>query len=114
MFGQGALSSRAFIPVYPLIKNTFGLGVHPFKTLWVIDREKDRSQQLLILGLPAYVLVAGTGVVWLGRRLLGTSEEWGWGAKGIALMVVVATLSLGVYLAYWLVKVWQTEKRQHG
>src|SRR3972149_2718130 len=89
-----------------LAKNSYGLGVHPFKTLRSLSREKDRSQQLLILGWPAYVLVLGAGLVWLGRRILGTSEQWGWGAKSTAIVFFVLSFSFFVYLIYWLVRVW--------
>jgi len=91
---------------YLLAKNTYGLRVHPFKTLKSLSREKDRSQQLLILGWPMYVLALGAGVVWLGRRLLATSEAWVWGAKGTIIVFFVFSFSFLVYLSYWWVQVW--------
>lgn len=91
---------------YLLAKNTYGLGVHPFKTLKSLSREKDRSQQLLLLGLPVYVLAGGTGLVWLGRRLLATSETWGWGAKGATGLFLGLSLGAAIYLFFWLVQVW--------
>jgi len=82
----------------------FGLGVHPSKTLRRINREKDRSQQVLVWGLPIYVLIMGTGLVWLGRKALGRSVEWGMGAKLTSLGVIGATMGVGIYLVYWLIK----------
>lgn len=92
---------------YLLAKNTFGLGAHPFKTLRVLQREKDRSQELLIFGWPMYVLVLGAGVVWLGRRLLGTSAEWGWGAKTTSGLFLLLSLLLMGYLIFWGARVWR-------
>ena len=95
---------------YLFTKNVFGLGVHPVKTLSRINREKDRSQQLLVWGLPIYVLVMGIGFVWLGRRWLGTSVEWGVGAKLTSLIVLMLTGVLGGYLGYWWIRVWRAGK----
>jgi hypothetical protein len=91
---------------YLLLKNTYGLSIHPFKTLRSLAREKDRSQELLILGLPVYVLAMGVVVVWLGRKTLGTSLEWGWGAKGTAIVFLLCSILTFMYLLFWLVKTW--------
>ncbi len=94
---------------YLFLKNVFGLGVHPFKTLRGVQREKDRSQQVLILGLPGYVLGLGLVGVWLGRRMLGTSVRWGWAAKLSFLGVVGVSLLIGGYLGYWILRVWRVK-----
>jgi len=94
---------------YLFCRNVLGLGAHPFKTLRAMQREKDRSQQLLVLGLPVYVLVLGTAMVWLGRRLLGTTVEWGMAAKATVLGVVGVTVVVGVYLGYWVMKAWRAK-----
>ncbi|MCG2691988.1 hypothetical protein L6272_04140 [Microgenomates group bacterium] len=91
---------------YLLAKNTYGLGVHPFKTLKSLSREKDRSQELLISGWPMYVLALGAGVVWVGRRLLATSETWGWGAKGATVLFLGLSLAAAIYLFFWWREVW--------
>ena len=91
---------------YLLAKNTYGLGVHPFKTLKSLGREKDRSQQLLILGWPVYVLVFGAGFIWLGRRLLASGAAWGWGARAAAMMFLGFSFSFLVYLLFWQMRVW--------
>jgi len=96
---------------YLLSKNILGLGIHPIKTLRSVSREKDRSQQLLILGLPIYVLVFGLAVVWIGRRLLGTSKEWGWSAKFVFMMVIIMTIVVGGYLLFWLIKIWKIRRK---
>ncbi len=96
---------------YLLTKNILGLGIHPFKTLRAVSREKDRSQQLLLLGLPGYVLVVGLLMVWLGRRLMATTVEWGMAAKGTLLLVVVVTVGVGSYLSYWLIRVIRVGRR---
>jgi len=91
---------------YLLTRNAYGLAVHPFKTLNTLARGKDRSQELLLLFLPAGVLTAGAGFIWVGRRLLATSEAWGWGAKGVAGLFLVFSLALSVYLLFWWARVW--------
>lgn len=92
---------------YLLAKNSLGLYEHPFKTLRVLGREKDRSQQLLILGWPAYVLAAGLVIVWLGRKWLGTSPDWGWGARGMMGLFLGLTVGATVYLLFWWRRVWR-------
>jgi len=91
---------------YLFLRNVLGLKTHPFKTLRGMQREKDRSQQVLVLGLPVYVLVGGVLMVWLGRRWLGTSVEWGIEAKILGLIVLMITGMIGGYLGYWVVRVW--------
>ncbi len=91
---------------YLLLKNSFGLYEHPFKTLRALGREKDRSQQLLILGWPMYVLAVGLAVVWLGRRWWGTTEDWGWGARGMMGIFLGLTLMTAIYLWWWWRRVW--------
>jgi len=93
---------------YLLSKNVLGLGVHPFKTLREIQREKDRSQQLLLWGLPGYVLVIGLMVVWLGRRLWGQTDEWGWPAKITGTAFLLWAAMVGGYLSYWWFRVWRS------
>lgn len=89
---------------YLLTKNSLGLIWHPIKTLNSLAREKDRSQQLLVIGLPLWVLTAGLFLTWLGRRLLATSPEWGIGAiVTLATAIIVAAVLAG-YLSYWLLK----------
>ncbi|MFH1280684.1 MAG: hypothetical protein ABII08_03690 [Candidatus Beckwithbacteria bacterium] len=85
---------------YLFSKNSLGLAVHPFKTLRSLQREKDRSQQLLFLIWPVLMLgialylqgKAGQGLVVVGWALLGVS------------------LFLFGYLGYWMMKVWRVNK----
>jgi len=90
---------------YLFFRNTLGLGIHPVKTLRAMQREKDRSQQLLVLGLPVYMVVGGVAVVVGGRWLIGAPEEWGGLARGVIVGVGLVGLSLAGYLAYWLIRV---------
>lgn len=93
---------------YLFVRNSFGLVWHPFKTLAVMFKQKDRSQELLILAWPVYVLICGTGLTWLGRRLLATSPEWGAGAKGLFGLTLAGFLLIGMYLFYWGYRVWRS------
>ena len=90
---------------YLLVKNSLGLVWHPIKTLNSLSREKDRSQQLLVIGLPLWILAAGLGLTWFGRRMLATSVEWGWGAKSLFAAALIAAIVLTGYLGYWLIKI---------
>ncbi len=92
---------------YLFVRNSLGLVWHPFKTLAVMSREKDRSQQLLILGWPVYVLLAATGITWLGRRLVSTTVEWGMGAKLVFSLGIFGFMAVGVYLGYWWMRLWR-------
>lgn len=94
---------------YLFFRNLIGLRVHPVKTLRAMQREKDRSQQVLVLGLPVYMLGAGLVGIWLGRRLLGTTVRWGWPAKLSFLGVVGVSLLIGGYLGYWILKTWRVK-----
>lgn len=92
---------------YLFVRNSLGLVWHPFKTLAVMNREKDRSQQLLILGWPVYVLLLGTGITWMGRRLVSTTVEWGLGAKLVFSLGIFGFMAVGVYLGYWWARLWR-------
>lgn len=96
---------------YLLVKNIIGLGIHPFKTLRALQREKDRSQQVLILGIPFFLFLAGLAMVWGGRRLLATTVEWGMGARGGLVVTVLVAMMTAWYLGYWLIKVWSLGKK---
>lgn len=93
---------------YLFCRNSLGLAWHPFKTLAVISREKDRSQQLLILGWPAYVLVLAMAFTWAGRRLLATSPEWGAGAKLMFSLGILGFMAVGSYISYWWIRLWRS------
>ena len=79
--------------------------MHPFKTLRHLSLEKDRSQQLLLLGWPVYVFGVGLLGVYLGRKLLGTSVEWGMAARLSFISVIGITLLVGLYIGYWIFRV---------
>ena len=78
---------------YLFVRNSLCLAWHPFKTLAVMSREKDRSQQLLFLVLPGVILLFGLGMIWLERK---------WSS------VILLTLSfiLFIYLIFWQMRVW--------
>lgn len=74
---------------YLFSKNIYGLGVHPAKTLGSLSREKDRSQQLLMLAIPVGLL--GVGILLQG-----------WGAK----LILGISAITAAYLLFWWTKVW--------
>lgn len=95
---------------YLFLKNSWGLVVHPFKTLRSLQREKDRSQQLLFLMWPVGMfLVALYSQGKAGKSLvdLGVFTPKGLVVVGQTLM----GLSLFVfgYLGFWMMKVWRVE-----
>jgi len=79
---------------YLFLKNSLGLVVHPFKTLRGLQREKDRSQQLLFLVWPVVMLLIGLISLWQGVLIV-----IGWVLIGLAVFVFG-------YLGYWEMKVW--------
>lgn len=80
-----------------------GLIFHPFKTIKVIDREKDPLQILLIFGLPFYVWVFGVIGVILGRFLIGAPFlSFGLLAKTSFLLVSFIAGAIFSYLSFWL------------
>ncbi|PIP88450.1 hypothetical protein COW80_00315 [Candidatus Beckwithbacteria bacterium CG22_combo_CG10-13_8_21_14_all_01_47_9] len=93
---------------YLFVRNSLGLAWHPFKTLAVLSREKDRSQQLLILGWPAYVLFLATLFTWAGRRLLATTPAWGMGAKLMFSLGILGFMAVGSYISYWWMRLWRS------
>ncbi|MEA3354936.1 MAG: hypothetical protein U9Q63_00410 [Patescibacteria group bacterium] len=95
--GKSVLSKWAKVLVllgikesYLFIRNSWGLIVHPFKTLRVIQREKDRSQQLLFFIWP--ILVLGVGLFFIWPTL------------------IIVALAMFVYLGYWMMRVWKVEE----
>ncbi|MFH0942686.1 MAG: hypothetical protein V1810_00785 [Candidatus Beckwithbacteria bacterium] len=74
---------------YLFSKNIYGLGVHPLKTLGSLSREKDRSQQLLILAIPVFGLAAGMVM-------------FGWWAKFFYLLTAVSA----AYLLFYWTRIW--------
>ncbi|MBU1085308.1 MAG: hypothetical protein ABII08_00380 [Candidatus Beckwithbacteria bacterium] len=79
---------------YLFSKNSLGLAVHPFKTLRSLQREKDRSQQLLFLIWPVLMLMVGLIFDWL-------------------VLIILSLLMFG-YLSYWMMKVWSVSGRDEG
>ena len=78
---------------YLFVRNSLGLAWHPFKTLAVMGREKDRSQQLLFLVLPGVILFLGLGMAWLERK-------WS------AVILLTFSVILFIYLVFWQTRVW--------
>lgn len=78
---------------YLFFRNSLGLIWHPFKTLAIMSREKDRSQQLLFLVLPGAILVFGVGMMWLEKK-------WS------AIILLTLSLALFIYLVFWQMRVW--------
>jgi hypothetical protein len=44
---------------YLFVKNLYGLLTHPFKTIVTLRQKHDKSQTLLIFGLPFYLFLGG-------------------------------------------------------
>jgi hypothetical protein len=91
---------------YLLGRNTFGLFFHPFKTLFLIFKEQDFSQLILIIGLPVYLFIGGFVFIKGSRFLIGAPKSpWGPMARFLGVGLLLATFLLGLYLFYWLKEV---------
>ena len=88
---------------YLTARNFLGLIFHPFKTIRVMEREKDPLQILLIFGLPFYVWVFGIIGVIAGRFLIGAPFlSFGLLAKISFLLVSFIAGAIFSYLIFWL------------
>ena len=93
---------------YLFFRNLLGLTQHPFKTFRAMFREQDWSQVLLVLSLPAYALIGGLGIIWLGRKLIQAPKgDWGILTKSGVSLVLAFSLLIFIYLGFWL---WQVRK----
>ncbi len=97
---------------YLFSRNLFGLIFHPFKTLKEIILEKDRSQELLIFGLPFYFFTFGFVFITGLRILIKAPKEWGFLARSLLIFFLLIALGLFVYLGYWLIKILVPPKRR--
>jgi hypothetical protein len=89
---------------YLFVKNLYGLLTHPFKTIVSLRQNHDKSQTLLVFGLPIYLFIGGTILFlpffwlirnWYNARILSL----------IAFYVFSFVLFvLACYLFYWLVQ----------
>lgn len=91
---------------YLTARNLLGLLFHPFKTIYVIREEKDKSQTILIFGMPVYGWIGGlvliAGLRWLTGR---GGLAWGWLAKSLGVMLSLGVVILAGYLGYWGMRV---------
>lgn len=88
---------------YLTCRNFLGLFYHPFKTIKVIEREKDPLQFLVIFGLPFYFWVGGIAGIIVGRFLIG-APFLSFGPLAITSFLLISFIT-GViisYLAYWV------------
>ena len=76
-------------------------------------REKDRSQQVLVIGMPLYLLITGLIVIVVSRFLIRAPKEWGWFAKTVSGGLVAVVLIISIYLGFWLVRLWRTGRQWH-
>ena len=56
---------------YLACRNLLGILLHPFKTMTVLEREKDSLQILLIFGLPFYFWLGGIFGILMARLFTG-------------------------------------------
>ena len=105
---------------YLFLRNSLGLTVHPYKTLRELKREKDRSQQLLVVGWPFYVLMLGLAMRMARPRIRGVKlvkEIIDMGAFAPKLWVGVEWTLIGLsflilgYIGYWVLRAWSAGGR---
>lgn len=87
---------------YFFLRNLQGLFFHPYKTLRVMEREKNKLQVGLIFGLPFYFFVTGFLFIHFLRSLIQAPDHWGILAKLLFLCLTGFSLVAFLYLFYWL------------
>jgi len=101
-------SLLAFREAYFYCRNLLGLTKHPQLTISRIFRQKDKSQFMLIFGLPFYTFLAGVVFIFALKKLIfGKVFNLGFLAKSSLLMVAIFSLLAFYYLFYWLIQVWK-------
>jgi len=102
--------------IYLLLRNLYGLVVHPFKTIVRIRKKPDWSQTLLVLGMPVLVflgVLGSLGVVGIGLWLFKPTSQ-----TLVRVILISSGLglvgSLGVlgYVGYWVGRYWVWKLRQ--
>ncbi|PIP52737.1 hypothetical protein COX08_04810 [Candidatus Beckwithbacteria bacterium CG23_combo_of_CG06-09_8_20_14_all_34_8] len=97
---------------YLFTRNSLGLIFHPYKTIRSLIRERDYSQILLLISLPAYVLAGGLGVIWFGRRLIHAPYGvWGFYTKVGVLGTFTFSFAIFCYLGFWVWQVWKIKNK---
>jgi hypothetical protein len=100
--------------IYLFLKNLYGLLTHPFKTIVQIRKKPDRSQTILVLGLPVWGGLGALG--FFGGVGLGA---WFFGVEGRAFLrfylaflvtAVALIISFTIYIGCWLQKYWSWRK----
>jgi len=87
------------------------LAEHPQLTISRIFREKDKSQFLLVFGLPVYTLLAGIFFIFTAKKLLfGNVFTLGLLAKTSLIFISFISFISFIYLFYWLLQVWKYKR----
>jgi len=96
---------------YLFVRNSLGLIFHPYKTIRSLLRERDYSQILFLIALPAYIMAGGLGIIWFGRRLINAPKGvWGLYTKGGVFGTFLLSAMVFGYLGFWVWQVWKLKK----
>jgi len=92
---------------YLFTRNLYGILVHPFLTIGRIVKEKDRSQELLIFGLPVYLWFFWVFVLLVSRLFIFGRLQFGFLAQASFLVSSIFTSLLFTLLFYWVFRIWR-------
>lgn len=90
---------------YFVIRNFYGLLVHPFLTTKKIMQEKDLSQGILIFGMPFYLWLGWVMVLLVSRVFIFQELRFGILAKSSFLLITAFVSLFFLFLGYWILKV---------
>lgn len=103
--------------IYLFLKNLYGLLTHPFKTIVRIRKKPDRSQTILVLGLPVWGWLGTSGVL----AAVGVGVWFLKPASNVLLKLVLAgvvlifllTVAATGYVGYWVGRYWLWKKKKY-
>lgn len=73
-------------------------------------REKDYSQEILILNLPLIIFMTSLLFIIFSRRLISAPAEWGILANILFFLSLLFSFLSLIYLIYWVIKIFRIKK----
>lgn len=97
---------------YLFTRNLYGILVHPFLTIGRMVREKDRSQEMLIFGLPVYLWIFWVFVLLVSRLFIFGRLQFGFFAQASFMASTLLTAYSLLLIACCFYTVWKKGRRR--